>query len=75
MCEITLAENHWFRCRNGYRCSCGGGVEASEKVKYVKNYETQNIYVYIVRVSMAGDEELKEIQPKSGRETKQTASF
>ena len=40
-----------------------GVVEASEKVKYVKNYEIQK-YIYIYRVSMAGDEEVKEIQPK-----------
>lgn len=43
--------------------SCVGGVEASEKVEYVKNCEIQK-YIYIYRVSMAGDEEVKEVQPK-----------
>ena len=67
VCVCVCVKSLWLRT-TGLDTEMGesqlvGVVEASEKVKYVKNYEIQK-YIYIYRASMAGDKEVKEIQPK-----------
>ena len=51
VCVCVCVKSPWLRT-TGLDTEMGesqlwGCVEASEKVKYVKNYEMQNIYVYI----------------------------